>query len=126
MVEKNVFMYRSYLALRKFGVVRDEIGPNSHALLLPLKTLLSYIQNEGNPSKRAAVVKDVESQVQSGEAANATSILVNATILYFEENYEMALRVLHAAPSDHLESMALRLQTLLKMDRVDLAKKELK
>ena len=80
----------------------------------------------GNPSKRAAVVNDVESQVQSGEAANTTSILVNATILYMEENYEMALRVLHAAPSDHLESMALRLQALLKMDRVDLAKKELK
>ena len=51
---------------------------------------------------------------------------MNATILYHEGNLETALRVLHAAPSDHLESMALRLQALLKMDRVDLAKKELK
>ncbi len=64
--------------------------------------------------------------MQSGDAANTTSIVVHATILYSEANYETALRVLHASPSDHLESMALRLQTLLKMDRVDLAKKELK
>ena len=41
-------------------------------------------------------------------------------------NYEGALRTLHASPSDHLECIALRLQTLLKMDRLDLAKKEMK
>ena len=126
MVEKNVYMYRAYLALKKFGVVRDEIGPSSHPLLQPLKTLMAYIQSENNPSKRAAVAEDVEKSAQSGEAANTTSILVNATILYHEGNFETALRVLHASPSDHLESMALRLQALLKMDRVDLAKKELK
>ena len=124
-IEKNVFMYRAYLALKKFGVVRDEVGGNSHELLQPLKALMAYIQSEGS-SRRSVVVEEVEKQVQSGDAANTTSIIVNATILYQEGNYETALRVLHAAPSDHLESMALRLQTLLKMDRVDLAKKELK
>ena len=81
---------------------------------------------QSNASKKETVVAEVEANLQSGEAANTTSILVNATILYHEANYESALRVLHSAPSDHLECMSLRLQTLLKMDRVDLAKKELK
>jgi len=125
-IEKNVYMYRAYLALKKFGVVRDEIGANSPQLLQPLKTLMGFIQSEGNPSKRSAIVEEVENNAVSGDAANTTSILVNATILYHEGNLETALRVLHAAPSDHLESMALRLQVLLKMDRIDLAKKELK
>ena len=86
---------------------------------LPIFTLLFFLL-------RSVIVEEVEKAAISGEAANTTSILVNATILYHEGNLETALRVLHAAPSDHLESMALRLQALLKMDRVDLAKKELK
>ena len=55
-VEKNVYMYRAYLALKKFGVVRDEVGNNSPALLQPLKTLMAYIQSEGNASKRWVVI----------------------------------------------------------------------
>ena len=51
-IEKKVYMYRAYLALKKFGVVRDEIGSSSPVLLQPLKTLMAYIQSEGNSSKR--------------------------------------------------------------------------
>ena len=63
--------------------------------------------------KRSAIVEEVENNAISGDAANTTSILVNATILYHEGNLETALKVLHAAPSDHLESMALRYYTEL-------------
>ena len=56
-VEKNVYMYRAYLALKKFGVVRDEIGNNSHPLLQPLKTLMAYVQSEGNAGKRLVKIR---------------------------------------------------------------------
>ena len=63
--------------------------------------------------KRSAIVEEVENNAISGDAANTTSILVNATILYHECNLETALKVLHAAPSYHLEYMALRYYTEL-------------
>ena len=49
--ERDLFMYRAYLALRKFGIVRDEIGSGSPQLLTPLKTLTSYL-SAGDGSKK--------------------------------------------------------------------------
>ena len=45
--EKDIFLYRSYLALRKYGIVRDEIKSSSPVLLMPLKTLASYLSASG-------------------------------------------------------------------------------
>ena len=42
-IERDIFLYRSYLALKKYGIVRDEIKAGSPELLLPLKTLASYL-----------------------------------------------------------------------------------
>ena len=39
-----MFMYRAYLAQKKFGVVRDEVGPGSSAYLQPLRKLCGYLQ----------------------------------------------------------------------------------
>ncbi|TRY67252.1 hypothetical protein TCAL_02931 [Tigriopus californicus] len=121
-VEKDVFLYRAYLAQKKFGVVRDEIGPQSNALIQPLKKLAVYLQNA---NQREELVQEMETEMSGTvDLNNHVLLLVAASIFYQEENYEAALRVLH--PSDHLECMALKLQTLLKMDRIDLARKELK
>jgi len=125
-IERDIFLYRSYLALKKYGIVRDEIKTGSPELLLPLKTLAAYL-SAGEGAKKDAVVQEVESTMSGTvDASNTTLLLVAATIFVHEGNYESALRTLHAAPFDHLECTALRLQTLLKMDRLDLARKELK
>ena len=39
-IDRDVLMYRAYLALQKFVIVKDEIGANSPQLLQPLKVRL--------------------------------------------------------------------------------------
>jgi len=125
-VERDIFLYRAYLALRKYGIVRDEINSGSPALLLPLKTLAAYL-SASNDTKKDEVVQEVEASMNGTfDASNTSLLIVAASVFIHEGNYEGALRTLHASPSDHLECIALRLQTLLKMDRLDLAKKEMK
>lgn len=39
-IERDVYMYRAYLAQQKYLIVKDEIGANSPQLIQPLKVLL--------------------------------------------------------------------------------------
>lgn len=81
-----------------------------------------------SPSNRASIVSELEQELLSGsgnvDLSNPTLLIVAGTIFLQEGNHESALRVLHA--SDHLECMAIKLQALLAMHRIDLARKELK
>ena len=52
-IERDIFLYRSYLALKKYGIVRDEIKAGSPELLLPLKTLAAYL-SAGEGSKKVS------------------------------------------------------------------------
>jgi len=121
-LDRDVFMYRSYLALKKFRVVLEEIGPNSKPLLQPLAMLAQFLST---PSKRDSIVGDLDSLMSGNvDVNNYVQIIVAATIYLGVEQPESALRALH--PSDHLECYALKIQALLSIHRPDLAKKELK
>ncbi|KAK7499750.1 hypothetical protein BaRGS_00009091 [Batillaria attramentaria] len=107
---------------RKYGVVLDEIRSSHADELQAVRMFADYLANE---TKRDAVVRDLDSKMAgSVDVSNSIFVLMAASIYYHEQNYDSALRVLHQ--SDNLECMALMVQILLKMDRVDLAKKELK
>lgn len=48
-VERDLFLYRAYIAQRKYRVVLDEIHGASPSELRPLKLLADYL---ANPNKR--------------------------------------------------------------------------
>lgn len=120
-LEKDIYMYRSYIAQRKFGVVKYEIKSSSPAELqciLMLATYMSGTENEMNE-----VVAVVKKQIASLHPDNKVLPLIAGLIFYLEQDYDAVLRLLHK--SDHMESCALAIQTFLAINRVDLAQKEL-
>ncbi|XP_017890467.1 coatomer subunit epsilon [Ceratina calcarata] len=119
-VERDVFLYRAYIAQRKFRVVLDEINNSSPHSLQPLKMLADYF---ANPGRRDAIVSELRQATKHANSDNHNFLIVAATIFYHEKNLDQALRMLRNV--DHLECLALTLQIYLKMDRLDLAKKEL-
>ncbi len=86
-VERDLFLYRSYLAQRKFGVVKDEVGPGSPAQLQPLLALAKYLQSrEGSPA-REAVVAELETEMSgSVDPSNSSLLLAAATVFVHEGN----------------------------------------
>ena len=45
-IEKDVFMYRSFIAQKKFGVVFDDIKANAQDELKYVRLLAEYLSNE--------------------------------------------------------------------------------
>lgn len=121
-LERDIFVYRAYIAQKKYRVVLDEIRASSPAQLRPLKTLAEYFSN---PAKRDAIISSLDEQMMSNvDVTNHIFIIVAATIYNNERSYESALRILHQ--DDSLESCAMNVQTYLLSNRLDLARKELK
>ncbi|XP_053359834.1 coatomer subunit epsilon [Clarias gariepinus] len=121
-LEKDIFLYRAYIAQRKYGVVLEDIKPSSSEELKAVRMFADYMSNE---SKRDAMVAELDKKMsRSVDVSNTTFLLMAASIYFHEGNSDAALRSLHQGES--LECMAMSVQILLKLDRVDMARKELK
>lgn len=115
-------MYRAYVAQKKYRVVLDEIKNSSPNQVQPLRLLAEYL---AYPQKRPDIHNQLDTMLSSEAFAESDILpIIAATIYLQEENVESALRVLHN--SETIESLAMSLQILLRMDRVDLARKKLK
>lgn len=47
-LQRDIFMYRAYLAQKKYSIVLAEIKSDSHPELKPFKLLAEYFQNPEN------------------------------------------------------------------------------
>ncbi|XP_014665179.1 PREDICTED: coatomer subunit epsilon-like isoform X2 [Priapulus caudatus] len=115
-------MYRAYLAQRKYAVVLDEIHSASPPELQAIRLFADYLANEAT---RDALLKTLDSKMSASlDISNHTFLLMAASVYCHEQNHDAALRVLHQ--SENLECIALMVQIQLKINRPDLARKELK
>jgi len=121
--DRDVLMYRAYIAQRKYGVVLDEVNSSSSSELQAVRRLADFISSDA--SKREKILLELDSKMSGNvTVSDSCFLLMSASIYVHDSNFDAALRTLHQ--SDSLECIALMVQTLLKLDRVDLAKKELK
>ena len=52
--QRDVIMYRAYLAQRKYGVVLDEVTAGAPLELQAVRTLADYLSNEARRSAHAS------------------------------------------------------------------------
>ncbi len=105
--------------LQRFGLLVQRLSP-----VLSKENLSRLININWH---RANIIRDLDGQIGSLNVTNPIVLLIIANIYALDENYEAALKVLHSVDAASLlESSALAIQMYLKLDRHDLAKKELK
>lgn len=120
-IERDCFVFRSYIAQNKHRVVLDAIKPNADASLRAVKLYSAFMT--ANPDGKQAVLEQLEDMLQK-DASNDTTALITASALFNVGNFEAALRCLHQ--STDLECLSLTVKILLSINRVDLAAKEQK
>ncbi|XP_050424162.1 coatomer subunit epsilon [Adelges cooleyi] len=120
-LQRDIYMYRAYLAQKKYNIVIAEIGANSPAELKPYRLLAEYLQGQ---TQKNLILQKLEQELEAMYEINHSLVIVAATIYNHEHNYESALKVLK--DDDTLEGMTLSLVIYLRMNRLDLATKEFK
>ncbi|KAJ6218679.1 hypothetical protein RDWZM_004491 [Blomia tropicalis] len=121
-LESDIFMYRAYIAQKKYGLVLNEINSSKPESLQSVKLFAQYL-SQSSASSRSSIVEQIDSNLDQ-YTNDPISSLMAATIYYYEQNFDTALKVLNNF--SHIECMALKLQIFLQLDRFDLARKEYK
>ncbi|MCP9257383.1 putative epsilon subunit of coatomer protein complex isoform 2 [Dirofilaria immitis] len=110
---KDVYMYRAYLAQNKSNLVLSEIEKSSP--VPALRAVRRFADYLANPHKRTTIMKELETELNEDMSHDDTVLLLAAHMYIHEQNIEEALRLLYQC--DSLESKALIVQCLLKIDR---------
>lgn len=118
LLEKDIFMYRSYLATNRYRIVLDEISQSNSGDLLSIRLFADYLMNK---NKFGDLIEIFEKKIAESDEIHVVWKVI-ASIMYIIENQlEEALRVLNGTTD--LECQAIQVYVFLKMCRLDLAKK---
>lgn len=110
------------VAQGKYAVVKGDISSDSPSSLQSVKNLATYLHKKMD---RADVLAKIKTMQEDGISMNNPTVaLMSATVLFYEQQPDEALRCLHGVES--IDTIAFGIQILLSMNRVDVARKELK
>lgn len=117
--DRDVIVYRSYIALGQYDVVQSEIAANAPTALQAVKLLATYMQSKDSLE---IVMLSLKEWLADSETANNPVLQLVAGIIYLDQGeLEEAAKVLHAGTT--LEMVSMQVQVYLKMARVDVAEK---
>lgn len=128
-LERKVYLHRAYLAQKRFTSTISEISDTDATApeLRAVRALAQYLSSldSNSAAGRENAVTSARSLLGNGGVASSPLLAVLvATVFYHEELFEEALKTLAAYPRS-LECEALAVQIYLKINRVDLAIKEI-
>ncbi|XP_064546890.1 coatomer subunit epsilon [Drosophila montana] len=111
------YMYLSYLAIDSGRIIASDIKENTTTPLLALRLVHEAFEQ---PSRTEELLEKLTDKVASDEDETNIWHIATAIVYCYDGQFENALKILHG--SNNLESMALSVQCLLRLQRVDLAK----
>jgi len=122
--EKSEYVYRCYLGLGQHHIILSEIKESSSTpiSLKAIKLLATYMVD---PSTREHVVSQLQQWLSDfSMSSNNTLQIIAATLYMYEDNVKDAIKSIRNGVT--MEQNALLVQLYLRMDRLDLAQKQVK
>ncbi|XP_058677017.1 coatomer subunit epsilon isoform X3 [Ammospiza caudacuta] len=97
--ERDVFLFRSYIAQRKFGVVLDELQGSPSPELQSVRMFAQFLASDSQ-SQRDSIMAELDKKMaKSVDVANSTFLLMAASIYCHQQDPDAALRALHQGDS---------------------------
>jgi len=121
-IERDSLVYRSYIALRSYQLVINEIDSSAPTPLQAVKLLAIYLSG---PENKESAISNLREWLSDAAIGNNPVLRLIAGIIYMhEQDYNEALK--HTNSGGTMELHALNVQIFLKMHRSDYAEKQLK